>query len=92
LSRSSPPAASLTRIVQTLVEKSLVLRSPDAADRRRQTISLTADGAAVIRDNAEESRRITSSVASKLGQRRYRALLQLLDDLNALDISVGREL
>lgn len=77
---------SLTRIVQKLVEKCLVLRIQSTADRRGQIISLTADGAAVIRDNAEESRRITSSIASKLGRRRHQELLELLEELNSLDL------
>lgn len=82
---------SLTRIVQTLVDKELVLRVRNSNDRRRQIISMTDEGAAVIRDNAVESRRITASIASKLGQRRHRELLDLLDKLNSLDLSSERK-
>jgi homoprotocatechuate degradation regulator HpaR len=82
---------SLTRIVQTLVDKGLVLRVRDTEDRRRQTISLTEAGAAVIRDNAEASRRITTGIATKLGHHRHRELLELLDTLNALDLSLDSE-
>ena len=77
---------SLTRIVQTLVDKGMVLRVRDTGDRRRQTVSLTAAGAAVIHDNAETSRQITADIATKLGPHRYQALLELLEALNALDL------
>ena len=83
---------SLTRIVQTLVDKGFVLRVRDSGDRRRQTISLTDDGGAVIRDNALESRRITCSIATKLGHRRHSELLELLEALNSLDLSPEGEL
>jgi homoprotocatechuate degradation regulator HpaR len=78
--------SSLSRIVQTLVEKGLVQRLRDEADRRRQTISPTAAGAAIIYANIEESRRITTAFEERLGRDKHRQLLDLLDELNRVDL------
>lgn len=51
------PAATLTRHMDKLVERGLVLRHVDAADRRRVVVALSARGQALAtRLRAEESR------------------------------------
>lgn len=79
-------APSLSRIVQSLVEKGLVIRLQDAADRRRQRVSLKPAGLAVIHANLAASRSIARDIEARLGRERHDALLDLLQALNALDL------
>ncbi|MHA6266639.1 homoprotocatechuate degradation operon regulator HpaR [uncultured Aliiroseovarius sp.] len=72
---------SLTRIIQTMVAKGLVTRTPDASDRRRQTLAITPVGQQIIDDNLEHAARIADGYVQKLGKDRYEALLDLLETL-----------
>ena len=72
---------SLTRIIQTMVAKGLVTRTPDASDRRRQTLAITQVGQQIIDDNLEHAARIADGYVQKLGKDRYEALLDLLETL-----------
>ena len=72
---------SLTRIIQTMVAKGLVTRTPDASDRRRQTLAITPVGQQIIDDNLEHAARIADGYVLKLGKDRYEALLDLLETL-----------
>ena len=49
IERVSPP--SMTRTVSGLVERGLVKRTDDPADRRQVILSLTPEGVALLRDN-----------------------------------------
>lgn len=73
---------SLTRIVQTMLDKGLVTRAEDKKDRRRQLINITAKGRKIILDNQTRSREISDTFVTVLGKRRYE---DLLDSLQALD-------
>ncbi len=77
--------ASLSRILQTLVEKGYVVRQQDPSNRRRQTISLLPPGAEVIDSHARESRRVTCDIEQRFGPEKHRLLLDLLDELTRLD-------
>lgn len=77
---------SLTRILQKLEEKGFVSRARDTGDRRRQVITATTEGQALIAANADASRKLTEQLRSELGQDRYEALLDLLADLHALEL------
>ncbi len=73
---------SQTRIVQTLFEKGLVLRSPSSKDRRKQSVEITPAGLEIIRDNLEQAREIAGNLERVLGKG---GLDQLLDQLEQLD-------
>lgn len=77
---------SLTRILQKLEEKELILRSRDQTDRRRQVICITEAGEALIEANLSTSIALTERLRREMGQDRYEALLDLLNDLSNLDL------
>jgi len=79
-------APSLSRIVQSLLEKGMVARLKNADDRRRRQVSLQHAGHVVIHANLAVSRRIARDVEARLGPRRHRQLLDLLEALNAIDL------
>ena len=74
-------APSQTRIVQTLVEKGYVTRTPDAKDRRRQTVAITEAGRQIIEANQDQAREIARRFETILGKKKLRTLLDLLAEL-----------
>ena len=73
---------SQTRIVQTLVEKGYVTRTPDTRDRRRQTVAITEAGHRIIEDNLDQAREIARHFETVLGKEKLRTLLDLLAELD----------
>ncbi len=73
---------SQTRIVQTMLEKGLVTRTPDAVDRRRQTVAITPAGRQIIENHLGEARRIAARFVEVLGEDRFDLLLDLLEELD----------
>ena len=59
---------SLTRILQTLQSKQLILREPHPTDRRKQQISISKAGRQLILDNMEESQQLTTWLEDEFGQ------------------------
>ena len=80
--RASLLFPSLTRIATTLRKKGLISQSRDDKDRRRQFISITAEGQQIIDDNAEEAARIAQSFRDRLGAEDHERLLDLLERLD----------
>jgi len=78
---------SLTRILQKLDDKGLVSRARDTEDRRRQIITITAAGEQVINDNIDASLALVARTREKMGEARYEALLDLLNELDQIDRS-----
>lgn len=78
---------SLTRILQKLSEKGLIERAPDRVDRRKQVISITEQGKALIEENLTTSIEIMESIKARMGAQNYEALLDLLNQLDEADIS-----
>lgn len=76
---------SLTRILQTLTAKGFVDRQPHPTDRRRQQISITDAGRALIQGNLHESKRLHDWVRTEMGPERLDQLLDLLNELDRLD-------
>ena len=77
---------SLTRILQKLDEKGLISRERDQVDRRRQVIRITAAGAEIIEANIAASIAIVDRTREKMGQERYEALLDLLNELDKIEL------
>lgn len=75
---------SLTRILQTLVEKGYVNRTPHPTDGRRLLITITPSGRALIAANMDESERITARLQEHLGEDKLDTLLDLLNELDGV--------
>ena len=75
---------SLTRILQTLEAKALIERGPHPTDRRKQLVSITDAGRKLIEDNLEESKRLNAWLRESFGSEKLDALLDLLNELDAL--------
>lgn len=78
--------AQVARLVKGLVERGLLAAAPDPADRRRQTLTLTAAGQRFERRMAAERRRIERAALAELSaaevaqlERSLAAMLQALD-------------
>ncbi|MCE8007648.1 homoprotocatechuate degradation operon regulator HpaR [Aestuariivita sp.] len=78
---------SLTRILQKLTDKGLIVRAPDRIDRRKQVISITQEGVALIEDNLATSLEIMDRLKQQMGEDRFEALLDLLNELDETSVS-----
>ncbi|UWQ93255.1 homoprotocatechuate degradation operon regulator HpaR [Aliisedimentitalea scapharcae] len=75
---------SLTRILQKLEEKQLISRERDTVDRRKQVVRISEAGSALIATNLEASVALMDNVRHRMGQDRYEALLDLLNELDQI--------
>lgn len=75
---------SQTRILRTLEAKGLVSRTTDARDRRRQMISITPDGTAIIANNEEQARALAQRVERVVGRDRLDNLFRILAEFDRL--------
>lgn len=75
---------SQTRIVQTLLEKGLVSRQPDAKDRRKQTVAITPAGRDIIHVRLDEAEAIASRIEDVIGKKKLNQLLDILEDFQKL--------
>lgn len=82
-------APSLTRIIRSLEERGLIVKSRDASDGRRVLIEIAPAGLAIINEVAPESRQIYERLERRFGARRVEQLLDMLDELSGVDISPG---
>jgi len=82
---------SLTRILQKLEEKQLIVRAQDQTDRRKQIITITSAGAAVITANLATSVALLEQVRDRMGADRYDQLLDLLNELHGTELELGKE-
>jgi len=80
---------SLTRILQKLESKGLIVRQVRQMDRRRHVIEISAMGAQVIQDNLEISIVQAERIRHLLGREKHEQLLDLLNDLSELDTKSG---
>lgn len=76
-------ATSVSRILQSMVERGLVLRVQDATNRRRQIVTVTEEGRAIITRFAPMSRAITDGFATRFGLERYADLVATLEEFIA---------
>ena len=75
---------SLTRIVQSMVQKGYVTRTEHVEDRRRQTVAIASKGKAIINDNLEEATAIAARIEAALGKKRFDELLESLRRLDEM--------
>ncbi|WP_058282771.1 homoprotocatechuate degradation operon regulator HpaR [Ruegeria denitrificans] len=76
---------SLTRILQKLEAKGLILRRAHPCDKRRQIVDITAKGRQIIQDNIQVTVHLAEDLRTKLGPDRHEALLDLLNELRDLE-------
>ena len=77
---------SLTRIMQLLEKKGLIARKDHPSDRRKVLLDITEEGRALLRRAAPESQAIFARLEERYGRERMDRLLDLLNDLSALDL------
>lgn len=73
---------SQTRIVQSMLEKGYVTRTPSKMDRRRQYVAITRKGQAIIDDNLAHAIAISENFRAALGAEKYELLLDCLEELD----------
>lgn len=78
---------SLTRILQKLEEKELITRTADKVDRRKQVVSITESGSALIAENLGHSIALLDRLRARMGSDEYDRLLDLLNALNKVDVN-----
>lgn len=76
---------SLTRILQGLEEKGLTRRTPHPHDGRKQLVTITSDGTALIERHIVQANGIFAELEREFGVERIRQLLDLLNDLSRLE-------
>ena len=76
---------SLTRILQKLEAKDLIVRRMHPCDRRRQIIDISEKGNQIIKDNIQVTIHLAEDLRTKMGPERHEALLDLLNELRDLE-------
>lgn len=76
---------SLTRILQKLEERGMIIRAPDETDGRKQIVEIAPAGERIIFANLDQSLALLEEIRTHMGPDRYDALLDLLDELNHVD-------
>lgn len=76
---------SLTRILQKLQEKQLIVRRKDKVDKRKQIVQITGAGEALISEHLETSLALLEKTRRQIGADRYELLLDLLNELDKND-------
>ena len=79
--RASLLFPSLTRMATSMRDRGLVAQVQDPSDRRRQVLSITDAGRAVIDRNSDEALEIVAMYKAKLGEDDYDVLMRLLQVL-----------
>lgn len=78
-------APSLTRIIRSLEERGIIIKTKDENDGRRVLLGITPAGLAIITEVAPESRLIYDRLEKHFGRERIDHLLDMLDELAALN-------
>lgn len=68
------PSASVTRHVDKLVERGMVVRRVDPDDKRRVVLALSARGTSIAERLLAEERAVEETIAAGLGAERFKAL------------------
>lgn len=77
---------SLTRIMQLLEKKGLIVRKDHPSDRRKVLLDITEEGRALLSRAAPESNAIFARLEERFGRERMDQLLDLLNDLSELEL------
>ena len=77
---------SLTRIIRAMEEEGLATRATDPEDRRKTIATITDAGRTLIVAHMAESNAIFARLERDFGHEKLEELLDLLDELQALDL------
>ncbi len=77
---------SLTRIIRAMEEEGLATRATDPEDRRKTIATITDAGRTLIVAHLAESNAIFARLERDFGHEKLEQLLDLLDELQALDL------
>lgn len=78
--------SSLTRMVGPMQTEGLIDRTTPPTDRRRTIIAITPAGLALVHAHAAQSAAIFARIEAEFGTTRLNQLLDLLDDIRALNL------
>jgi homoprotocatechuate degradation regulator HpaR len=78
-------APSLTRIIRSLEERGIIAKLKDESDGRRVLLDVTAVGRRIIDEVSPESRAIYSRIEERYGREKLNVLLDMLDELAAVN-------
>jgi len=73
---------SVSKVVDTLVKRGLVVRSQDPSDRRKVPLALTPQGQKVMQDIFDEAETWLAARFDKLNREQRAAFMQGLDAMN----------
>ena len=76
---------SVTRILKDLEERKLVVREPDANDKRRALVVLTPDGRDIVKVISRDVLRVMREYSERFGEQR---LERLTNELRALSAAI----
>jgi homoprotocatechuate degradation regulator HpaR len=82
--RANILAPSLTRMLKAMTLRDLIARAKDKGDARRQVLTITPNGEALIRAVTPHSAQVYRGIEAEFGAKRTEQLLGLLNDLAAL--------
>lgn len=78
-------APSLTRIIRSLEERGIIIKTRDENDGRRVLLQITPTGFSIIEEVTPESRFIYEMLEKRFGAKRIDELLTMLDELASLN-------
>ncbi|MEM1039596.1 MAG: homoprotocatechuate degradation operon regulator HpaR [Pseudomonadota bacterium] len=81
--------SSLTRLLTAMQAEGLLTRADDERDRRKTIVTVTDSGRRLIHSHADQSRAIFARLETRYGADRLETLLDLLEDMQALDLKDG---
>jgi len=79
---TSTDAFKVTRAIELLVRRRLIRRDVDKEDRRRASLSLTAEGRTVYKDIEKFTMRLEQELTAEFDQAETAMLRQILDKLD----------
>ena len=82
--RANILAPSLTRMIKSLTERALIIKTRDEDDGRRVLLTVAPAGLELLRVVSPDSARIYDDLETRFGRERVALLLDLLDDLSRL--------
>ena len=77
---------SLTRILRAMEDDALVSRREDPGDRRRSIVQIEAAGRAILQERGEQAAALVAQLRAQYGDAKFEQLLDLLEDLQAVDM------
>mgnify|MGYP001138717901 CR=1 FL=1 len=77
---------SLTRMLRAMEEEGLLTRANDPNDGRKSIVTVTDAGQQILQDHADDAAALFADLDERFGKERMEKLLDMLEDLVALDM------